>query len=228
MSPCTCLSPRHPRNLQIKQVFPWMNGLNLAWHCIDEHDILYGYSGNWEVLNASESPQTHHFGLSQILKTFCWILIYYVLFLIYFSFAFSLCKLCLKDLDLYFKFYFSLWHIPNRSETPRYNLNENKREKKLSWVFSILPLLSFNWSVLMSSFSHFKMCNIWSIISNHTKNILWSVVSVIFFSRMCRCKANIRERISHTRKLKKDHSNQNTWFLRKKWKIMSWKNCMYC
>lgn len=136
MSPCTCWSPRHPWSLQIKQVFPWMNGLNLAWHCIDEHDILYGYSGNWEVLNASESPQTHHFGLSQILKTFCWILIYCV----FVSYLLFFCLFTLQIVFERFRFilqvlFFSLAYTKPFWKASVQSERKQKREKVKLGIF---------------------------------------------------------------------------------------------
>lgn len=144
----------------------------MAWCYTDGHDVLYGCSGDLEVLNVFERLGTHNFGLSYIPPKFCLLPVYCVLFSNYLYFAILLCKLCLKDLNLYSKSYFSPWHIQRCSEKPVYNPNKNKTEKKLSCLFSILCLVFVNWSVLMSYFIHFKVCVIWSITANHTKSIL--------------------------------------------------------
>lgn len=124
-------------------MFSWMNGLNLFWHYSDEHDILYGHSAkHWMILKAEKHII---FDFHKSPKDSL-ILIYLVWFPIYLSF--SLCKLFWKDLLLSFKFYFSLWHIWNDSESLHTTWTKNSRKNVEYFPF---PFLVFGiWYFLMS------------------------------------------------------------------------------
>lgn len=93
------------------------------------------------------------------------------------------------------------WTVAKKSLTFFFNFWGNVAIYFFSVISHFLHFAA-NWCDLMSSLHHFKMCNIWSIVSKDLISKL-SIKHALYllFSIMCRCGLSKHERISHSKSL---------------------------